>query len=109
MVGSGGPDDEQIYIHLNSLPANVSEFFIVVLSDCAHTLKNVPHPAVHVTDSQGNKALLKVEIDKLPDNDKYAFVFCRIYRDGDSWKTKNISHFTDFDQDWPQYLPQFRA
>jgi stress response protein SCP2 len=109
MLGTGGPDDEQIYIHLNNLPPSISEFFIVVQSDCAHTLKNILSPSVHVTDSQANKPLLKVEIDKLPDSDRYAFVFCRIYRKDSGWRIENISHFTDFDQDWPQYLNQFRT
>ena len=44
----------------------------------------------------GKQTLLKVEIDKLPDSDS-------------GWRIENISRFTDFDQDWPQYLNQFRT
>ncbi len=109
MDGIGGPDDEQVYIHTNGLPENIRDVFVVVQSDCAHSLKNVLNPAIHVTDSKADKALLKVQIDKLPDNDKYAFVFCRLHRDeSNKWRMTNISHFTDFDQDWPEYLKQFR-
>jgi tellurium resistance protein TerD len=108
MVGSGGPDDEQIYIHTKNLPIHIHELFFIVLSDCAHAFKDVLNPMVHVTDSYSNKPLLKVEIDKLPDSDKYAFVFCRICRDGEDWAVQNISQFTEFEQDWPQVLKQYR-
>lgn len=102
-------DDEQIHIEFKNLSDDLDEFFIVIKSDCAHSFKDVIAPEVRVADSISNANDLHIELDKLENNDNYAFVFCRIFKKNEEWHIKNISEFCEFEQDWPKFLKeQFR-
>ena len=108
MTGEGQNDDEQIHIELKDLPKNLHEFFIVVQSDCADTIDKVKNSAIRVSDTMSNKDLLRVNIELQNDNNKYGFVFCRIFRDQENWKIHNISEFCDFEENWSEFFKQYR-
>ena len=107
-TGESSHDDEQIFIELKGLSEEVSSFFFIVTSDCAHTLGNVDTPEIRFAESKTEKDFLRVRIDQLPENDRYAYVFCKFYRDSqNNWHVQNISEFASFEENWPEYLKQY--
>ncbi|MCB9988963.1 MAG: TerD family protein [Rhodospirillales bacterium] len=107
MEGHRKYDDEQIHIELKGLPDNLTEFVFMIESDCMHEFDKVLNPAVRFADAYTNKNFLQVQIGDLPDSNAFAFVFCRVFRRDDKWFIQNISEFTDFDQNWPEYLKRY--
>lgn len=102
-------DDEQIHIELKDISEDIHDFFIIVQSDCAASFADVLNPEIRVADSMTNKNFLQTKIDGVDNSDgSYGFVYCRIFKQGNDWKVKNISQFCDFQEDWAKYLMQFR-
>ena len=109
MTGDGGGDDEQVYFELNELPDNLQELFIVVQSDCAHSFDKVLNPMIRVADSKSDANCLQVNINQLEHSDAYGFVFCRIFKQNDSWHITNISAFCQYKENWSKFLAQYRG
>ena len=107
-TGEGANDDEQIHIELRDLPESIHEFFLVVQSDCNDTIDKVDTPVIRVCDTMSNNDLLKVNLEDESGNDKYGYVFCRIFRDQGEWNIKNISEFCDFEEDWEEHFKKYR-
>ncbi len=107
-TGEGGNDDEQVHIELRDLPKSIHEFFIVVQSDCTDTIDKIDSPVIRVCDSISNTDLLKVNLEDEKNNDKYGYVFCRIFRDQDDWKIQNISEFCSFEENWEEHFKKYR-
>jgi stress response protein SCP2 len=97
-------DDEQIHVEFKDLPEDYHHIFFVVVSDCKHNLKEVLNPVLRIADSSTEQDILRVKIDELILSDNFGYVCCHIFRDGDTWKIKNISEFTDDKMDWNAHL-----
>jgi len=104
MDGMGGPDDEQVHIELNGLPDDYNDFFFVVESDSRHNLSQVTNAHIRLADSKTEKDQLRVDITKLPENEEFAFIFCRLHKKEGRWMIQNLSKFINFQEDWPAYL-----
>lgn len=104
MDGMGGPDDEQVHIEFKNLPDDYNDFFFVVESDSRHNLSAVSNAQIRIADSMTEKNQLHVDITKLPENKEFAFVFCRLHKNDGRWMLQNLSDFTDFQENWSDYL-----
>lgn len=107
MEGYSGHDDEQIYIELKDLPDQYTDFVFVIKSDCAHELDVLETVSARVADSFTNSDLLHIDMAALEDKGNYAYVFSHIHKRNGEWFLKNISEFTDFENDWPEYLKKY--
>ena len=107
-TGHQGPDDEQIHIELKDLPDNLHEFFIVVQSDCAHSFDKIKNAEIRIADSFTNTNILQSKLNIAEGNNKYGFVYCRIYKQNNNWMIENISKFCEFDEEWPIFLQNLK-
>ncbi len=100
-------DDEQIHIELKDLSTDIEDIFLVVQSDCKHSIDKIKNAQIRVADSMTDKNFLAVDMNELENNEHFGFVFCRIFKQETEWHVENISEFCKFDEDWNVYLKQF--
>ena len=92
--GGGGGDDEIVFIEFKRLPEDVDQLIFCVTSKNLFDLSEVEGAVVRIVDSQPEKELLRYELKDHAEKGHTAFVFCRIFREGDGWKVEKTYDFT---------------
>ena len=106
--GYGGYDDEQIHIEVNKVPEEYRNIFFVVDSDCKFSLDEVNNPSIRLVNCLTDENILDIPINAPAPINAYAYVFGRLFHDGDSWYFHFIDEYTDDEKsDWPKFLNQF--
>lgn len=94
--GLGGYDDERIAIETKGLPNNYKHIIFAVKSDSKHTLDEIPNAEIRIADGKTEEDYLKVKIG-CSEQQKEAYIFCHLYKDGEQWNVRNISEYADFE------------
>jgi tellurium resistance protein TerZ len=93
-TGKGQGDDEQIYVNLANIPANVKTLVFSVTSYEGQTFSEIKNCFARFVDTGSNEELCKYNFDEKPtDGSKptnTALVLCKLYRHTDGWKFKAI-------------------
>lgn len=105
-AGIGDNDDEVISIETKNIPDQYHHFLFVVKSDSKHKLKSIPGVKIRLADGKTNKEYGAVLISPSDAEDNYTFIYCHLFKQEGKWQFKTIGEYTDFDQDWPNYLKE---
>lgn len=97
--GGGGHDDEIVYLELRDMPDDVASLFFIISSKNRFTFDDISGPECRIADSTTEQNLLHHALGDEDGSDKNAFIFARIFRDGDKWMVHNISTYTNADTD----------
>lgn len=88
-TGEGDGDDEQIKVHLNKVPADVSRIaFTVTIHDAENRHQNfgqVVNAFVRLVDEDTSTEILRFDLGE-DFSIETAVVFCELYRHGAEWK-----------------------
>lgn len=104
-TGEFGHDDEEISVELLNLPEDIAHIVFVVTCKSAHHFDRVSNPAIRLADAKTNENQLKLPLDE-DGKDKDAYIFARIYKDGETWMVEPVNEFLDKDKidNWPVFL-----
>lgn len=89
LTGGGDGDDEQIFVELSKIPANINKLvFVVNIYDCVNRKQDfgqIQNAFIRVVNSANNKELLKYNLTE-DYSGKTALVIGEIYRYNEEWK-----------------------
>ena len=90
--GIGEGDDEQVSVELKDLPPEIHHIVFKASIKSGHTFNDVASPEIRLCDGYTGHCFLDVSLlDNHADQD--AFIFVRLYRDGDGWRVHHIGDF----------------
>lgn len=98
LTGDGNGDDEQIFIELNSIPAQVEKIiFVVNIYDCINRRQDfgmIRNAFIRIVDHATNQELVRFNL-----TDNYsgstALVVGEVYRHGEEWKFAALGNGTN--------------
>jgi stress response protein SCP2 len=107
--GLGDGDDEEISVELKDLPANIRHVIFVTTIKSGHSFSEVDSPEIRLADAYSGHDFLSVPLRQDESKGKSAFVFARIWREGENWMIHNISDFLNAGEirAWPEYLKKY--
>ncbi len=112
--GSGGPDDEQVFVETNGLPEDYHHLYFVVKCDSKLTFSKYVNAKVRIADGKDHESQAECKIspaegekDDKTGEGQFNYIFCHVYRaEGGGWKYELIDQYVPEGVDWENSLPQ---
>lgn len=87
-TGEGDGDDEQIVVHLNQLPSNVTNLFFVVNSFTGQNFSQIDNAYCRIVDAHNNNEIAKYNLSCQGSHN--AMVMCKLYYQNNEWQMHAI-------------------
>ncbi|MFN8576069.1 MAG: TerD family protein [Candidatus Sericytochromatia bacterium] len=87
-TGAGDGDDEQIIVHLNQLPSNVTNLFFVVNSFTGQNFSQIDNAFCRIVDAHNNNEIAKYNLSCQGNHN--AMVMCKLYYQNNEWQMHAI-------------------
>lgn len=114
--GTGGPDDEQVFVETEGLPADYHHLYFVVKCDSKYSFDQYKNPNARIADGKETTSQAECYIGpaKSDNDDKrstgmFNYIFCHAWRDGGSWKYEVVDQYVPEGVDWENNMQKLAS